>query len=502
MGGLRGKAEGAGAGYVRYAGWTVAALLFVVAAVGCRADEAGGAAADGFPVDRVAEVRITMADDDWAEMRRDPLAKRYAAADFSLDGEEARGVAVRPKGASSLRAVADLGLPQFGLTVDFDLLNAARDFEGLRKIDLSTGFKYHLLLRARLASELFAEMGVPAPRTAFADVWVNGARLGPYALVERVDRPFLRRHFGSDDGNLYKPAGAAGSLAWTESDVTGDARRAGSTGVNVGGGSLRDLLDAAGKDVPDAPLRDASPEGSISAAGLKTNENRPDHAALLRFLEVLNDEPDATFPRAVERVLDVDAALRLLAVSAVTVHLDSYLGSARNYYLYETGGRFTMVPWDMNEAFGTFRCGIERGRLIDLYVDEPTAGPLVVRPLAARLLGHPPYQEAYRGYVRELVDGPLAPGAAEARIDRLAGLLAPLVADVQYAEKRRLAEQDYDLPASTLDAPAAVAELKNFVAARAESVRRQLAGAQPGSSGRGAGNGAADAACGAGARAA
>ena len=481
-----------------------AALVLLAAGVGvlvgCRADEAGPASVGDavFPADRVAEVRIVMSDDDWAGMRDDPLDKRYAVANVAVDGEEVRNVAVRPKGSSSLRSVADLGTPQLGLTVDFNLLNSARSFDGLRKIDLNTGFKYHLLLRARLASELFAEMGVAAPRTAFADVWVNGTRLGAYALVEHVDRTFLRRHFDSDDGNLYKPAGEAGPLGWTEADVDRPSLRAGSAEVNLGGGSFRDLLDAVGEGRPSPDRRDMEPEGFISAAGLKTNENRPDHAALLRFLEVLNHEPDSTFPEAIERVLDVDGALRFLAVSAVTVHLDSYLGSARNYYLYEDDGRFTMVPWDMNEAFGTFRCGIERSRLIDLYVDEPTAAPLAERPLVARLLAHPPYLDAYRGYVRELVYGPLAPGAAEARIDRLAGLLAPLVEDVQSAESRRLSELDYDLPASTLDSPAAVAELKSFVAARTESVRRQLVGTQPSASRLGAGNGASDIACGAG----
>ena len=491
---------------MRYSAGAVTLMLVVAAvagvSVGCRADEARGAPADDalFPADRVGEVRITMSDDDWARMRSDPLAKRYAVADFSLDGEELRNVAVRPKGSSSLQAVADLGIPQFGLTVDFNLLNVARNFRGLRKIDLNTGFKYHLLLRARLESELFAEMGVPAPRTAFAEVWVNGDRLGVYALVEHIDRTFLRGHFDSGDGNLYKPSGTAGRLDWTEADLAGSDRKGPEPmAVNLGGSSLGDLFEAVGQGRRGVAGRGVNPGDLIAAAGLKTNENRPDHAALLRFLEVLNDEPDTSFPRAIERVLDVDAALRFLAVSAVTVHLDSYLGSARNYYLYETDGRFTMVPWDMNEAFGTFHCGIERSRLIDLYVDEPTAAPLAGRPLAARLLRHPRYLDAYRGYVRELLDGPLAAGAAEARIDRLAAMLGPLLEDVQSVERRRLSELDYDLPASTLDAPAAVAELKSFVAARSESVRRQLAGVLPSSSGRGAGNGAADPACGAGA---
>ncbi len=488
---------------MRHSAVTVVALVLLATAsgglVGCRADETAGAGDGLFPADRVAEVRITMLEDAWAAMRDDPLAKRYAVANVAVDGEEVRSVAVRPKGSSSLKAVADLGIPQFGLTVDFNLLNSARSFDGLRKIDLNTGFKYHLLLRARLAPELFAEMGVPAPRTAFAAVWVNGTRLGAYALVEHVDRTFLARHFDSDRGNLYKPAGMAGPLGWTEADVAGPSLRAASTEMKLGGGSLSDLLGAVDEGRQSPGLRDMGPEGFISAAGLKTNENRPDHAALLRFLDVLNNEPDSTFPEAIERVLDVDGALRFLAVSAVAVHLDSYLGSAQNYYLYEEDGRFTMVPWDMNEAFGTFGCGIERRRLIELYVDEPTAGASSSRPLVARLLGHPPYLDAYRGYVRDLVDGPLAPGAAEARIDRLAGLLAPLVEDVQAAERRRLSELDYDLPASTLDSPAAVAELKSFVAARVESVRRQLSGARPSASGRAAGNGASDVACGAGA---
>ena len=239
---------------MRYTAGVVILMVVTLAAagvsVGCRADEPGSVLAGDtvFPDDRVGDVRIMMSDDDWAEMRSDPLAKRYAVADFSLDGEELRNVAVRPKGSSSLQAVADLGIPQFGLTVDFNLLNVARNFRGLRKIDLNTGFKYHLLLRARLASELFAAMGVPAPRTAFAEVWVNGDRLGVYALVEHVDRTFLRRHFDSAAGNLYKPSGAAGPLDWTEADLAEhDRRSAGPMAVNLGGGSIGDLFEAVGQ---------------------------------------------------------------------------------------------------------------------------------------------------------------------------------------------------------------------------------------------------------------
>jgi hypothetical protein len=297
------------------------------------------------------------------------------------------------------------------------------------------------------------------------------------------------------DGNLYKPVRPSGSLAWTEADL-GEDDESGLTalGVNLGGGSLGELLAVMEQRGPGLPNTGPQPGGHLAAAGLKTNENVANHAALLRLLDVLNSEPDATFPGAIEQVLDVDGALRFLAVSAMTVHLDSYLGSGQNYYLYEIDGRFTVIPWDMNESFGTFTCGIERRRLIDLHIDEPTPGPPLDRPLVARLLAHPPYLDAYRGHLRALVDGPFASGAIEARIDRLAGLLGPLIEPLQSAERRRLSELDYDLPRSTLRDFPAIAELKSFAVARTASVREQLAGTRP-SAGGGLGNGASSVLC-------
>lgn len=56
-------------------------------------------------------------------------------------------------------------------------------------------------------------------------------------------------------------------------------------------------------------------------------------------------------------MLDVDQVLRFLAVSVMLVHLDNYIGMGHNYYLYEMNGRFTILPWDLNMAFGTFRMG-------------------------------------------------------------------------------------------------------------------------------------------------
>jgi spore coat protein CotH len=55
-----------------------------------------------------------------------------------------------------------------------------------------------------MAYGLFQAAGSIAPRCNFAHVVVNGEYLGIYTHVESVKKPMLRRHFESDEGNLYE----------------------------------------------------------------------------------------------------------------------------------------------------------------------------------------------------------------------------------------------------------------------------------------------------------
>lgn len=167
----------------------------------------------------------------------------------------------------------------------------------------------------------------------------------------------------------------------------------------------------------------------IELMGLKTNENYPDHSALFRLLEVLNKCPDETFPSEIEKVLDVDEVLRFLAVSVLIVHLDNYIGMGHNYYLYEDNGKFCVIPWDLNMAFGTFGMGPNRGGVgnVDLYIDEPTTGAMAGKPLVARLFAHQPYLDKYHQYLKQLLNGGFAEGVIEARIDELAKIIRPYV---------------------------------------------------------------------------
>jgi hypothetical protein len=481
----------------------LAAVVLAAGLSGCssRSSETPSARKpDAFITDRVVTVRIVMKEEYWTACRQNALAEQYLRADFWFDGELVSDVGVRPKGNSSLREAVHLGSPRFSLKIDFNLFNKVRNFRGLKKLNLNNGFSDPTLIRERLAYELFEQMGVPTPRSSFIDLWVNDTHLGVYTMVEQIDKTFLRRHFPTDDGNIYKPEMWAGPLAWTEGQQAGrgitrqDVPDSG-LDVNIGGGKLREIIQAFEQQLPGRPLPPGRPPGKqldyLQLMGLKTNENNPDHSALFRFLDVLNNEPDETFPDKIEKVLDVDEVLRFLAVSTLIVHLDNYIGSGHNYYLYEIDGKFIILPWDLNMAFGTFKCqcpGIDRKDIINLYIDEPTCGRIADRPIVKRLLSHQSYLDAYHRYLKFLLDGPFKVDRMLSRIDELAGLIRPFV---ESDELKFFSTRDFERglteDVGVLRRPTPIG-LKTFVVERTESVRQQLDGKLP-SSGDGSGLG-------------
>jgi len=301
--------------------------------VGIASGESAGDGPEPFVTDRVAEVRIVMSDDDWETLQLDALEEEYVQADFWFDGELVPDVAVRPKGNSSLNSVVRQGSTRLSLKVDFNFFNSARTFRGLKKLNFNNGFNDPTFIREHISYELFDLMGLPTPKTSFVDLWINDTHMGLYTQVEQVDKTFLNRYFSDVGGNLYKPEPPAGYLSWTEEDLEELRDELGIAApedeeialqINMGGAKLVDIMNALeeqeedvedGTDNRRANAPESEPMDFIEKMGLKTNEEFPDHTALLNFLEVLNNEPDETFPEEIEKVLDVDSALRFVAVA-------------------------------------------------------------------------------------------------------------------------------------------------------------------------------------------
>ena len=60
------------------------------------------------------------------------------------------------------------------------------------------------MMKEALSMALFARMGLAAPRVSHARVYVNGDYLGLFAVIEPIDKRFLRRTLGEDSGYLYE----------------------------------------------------------------------------------------------------------------------------------------------------------------------------------------------------------------------------------------------------------------------------------------------------------
>jgi spore coat protein CotH len=425
-------------------------IIVTTCVSGCTVSPAANSGAKNvnpFFFDHIATVRIIMSEKDWESLTANAYAKDYYKADFWFDDELVPDVAVRTKGNASLMETVHWNSPRFPLAIDFNLFNRARTFHGMQKVHFNNGWSDPTLLRDVISYEIFAEMDVPSPRASLVDLWVNDMHLGVYTMAEAVDKSFLQRHFTNATGNLYKPEVAAARLDWTEENAYKSLSIFGMAPaqteenpilkLNIGGGPLLDILKAldvedlfpalgsANKSQAAALSPAVMPRNLIEGAGLKTNTNNPDYSGLLKFLDVLNNEPDETFPQEIEKVLDVDEALRFFAVSACIVHLDNYIGIGHNTYLYEVNGKFSLIPWDLNMTFGTFNGGIRKDGIINYYIDEPTAGPMKRFPLVNRLLSYPPYLEKYRGYMQELLDGPFSLDVVLPRIDQLVELVRP-----------------------------------------------------------------------------
>jgi len=493
------------------------AILLTAGNAGCSNNIGEDTALQGnmpFYADRVVQVHIIMAEDDWEFTLKNALAEQYVKADLWYDGELIPDVAVRTKGNSSLRFMARQSSSiKYSLKVDLNFFNYARNLDGVKKLCFNNGFSDPTFLREVLAYELFEQMDVPTPRASFVDLWVNDTHLGLYTMVEAIDKSFLNRHFTENTGNLYKPEMPAAYLNWTEeeykkqqakSDVTEYDNRMDETNVNLGGGNLMEIMKALepGENVsraapmqnfPFIPGIPGGPRGDlVGQMGLKTNENKRDHSLMFRLLDIINNEPDETFPAKIEKVLNVDEVLRFLAVSTLVVHLDNYIAMGHNYYLYEDRGKFVILPWDLNMAFGTFNFSLNRDQLINYYIDEPSGGPMEERPLVKRLLSHQPYIDTYHGYLEELLDGPFAVDRMDSRIDKLAALIRPYVKTDEFkfytTEQFELGLDNDITQVGGVRMPRPLG-LKSFIEERNESVREQLAGIRKSGPGDGSGNG-------------
>lgn len=166
-----------------------------------------------------------------------------------------------------------------------------------------------------------------------------------------------------------------------------------------------------------------------------------------------------------EETLDTEEVLRYFVVHNFVVNGDSYTGAMiHNYYLYESDGQLSMIPWDYNLAFGTFQ-GNNASDAVNNSIDNPVSGgDLDDRPMVGWIFSDATYTNQYHELFNEFIARWFTDGELARRIAETAELIRPYV------------EKDPTKFCTTDEFEAGVDALTAFVELRAESVRRQLSG--------------------------
>ena len=171
---------------------------------------------DLFPKDRLLEVNITIAEQDWDKIRYQrrtrenalppsrqfeppPPPYSYVEASVTIDGVTFPKVGLRKKGFLGSQ---DTTRPS--LKVKLDYIEKEGNIDGLQNLTLNNNRQDRSLMSQFMGYAIWDAVGAPGSRCAFAKVTVNGRNLGVYCHVETVREPLLRREFGSDKGTLFE----------------------------------------------------------------------------------------------------------------------------------------------------------------------------------------------------------------------------------------------------------------------------------------------------------
>ena len=291
----------------------------------------------------VHRIDVTVDADAYRAMAKEPLNKAKLDAEITVDGETYRHVIFSVKGATSLQQVAkfrDLK-ERYSYKLRFGSAEGSETYHGLDCFVLNNSVMNASCMRDMLAYRLFRLAGVPAPYTAYTELYINGELRGLYLAVESEEEAFTARCFGG--GNLYEPEPTflTEYYARRNAEITAEGP----------------TDEAVTLPLPTFPVHYDTP-----GADLKYTDDDP-----ASYADILNgacfavtDESTAALTGALKRLsegkiaeaVDADEVIRYFAALNLLVSWDSYMSKMlHNYVLHERNGILSMLPWDYDLAF-------------------------------------------------------------------------------------------------------------------------------------------------------
>ena len=331
-------------------------------------------AQDFYDLYTVQTIKITFAESNWDQLLNTEKAGNEGytmAQSVAINGEVYDSVGVKYKGNSTYQA----NQVKNPFHIELDTYKE-HNHQGYKDIKLSNIAKDPSFLREVLSYDILGNY-MDAPKSNYANVYVNGNLIGFYSNSEAVTKTFVKDRFGSKNGTFVKcnpPAGAGPQS----------------------------------NDFPNLVYLGEDSTDYYEAYEIKSDAGWDE---LLDLCDTLSNYTDA-----IEQILDVDRTLWMLAFDNVLVNLDSYIGAfAQNYYLYRNEyGQFVPVVWDLNESFGRFSM-TGTGNLNSNSAKQQMNPLLQINdsdfPLLQKLLNVPSYQKKYIAHCKTMVEEAFASNA-------------------------------------------------------------------------------------------
>lgn len=386
-----------------------------------------------FDTEAPLEINIIMDSDDWEDMLSNAISEEYKECSVEINGNTFYRVGIRPKGNTSLSSIAsDPTTDRYSFKLEFDKYVDGQSCFGLDKLVLNNNYADATNMKEALVYDLFKYVGADASLYNFAKISVNGEYWGVYLALEAVEDSFLLRNYGVQSGELYKPES-----------------------MNIGGGKGGSALGGGGADLNYTD--DELDSYSTIWDGAITDAKKADRKRVVTALKNISQGTD------LEKYMDIDNLVRYMAVHIFSVNEDSLSGSmTHNYYLYETGGKLNLIPWDYNLSFG----GMGGGKEATAVVNDAIDNAFSATDFFDTLFENEEYTALYHDCLKKVAEY-ISDGEFESFYKRVRGQIDELVKTDPTAF---YGFEDYNTAAETLF---------ELVKLRGESIEKQLDGTIP-----------------------
>jgi spore coat protein CotH len=256
---------------------------------------------------------------DWAKLKANFQENTYYPADVTWNGQTVYNVGIRSRGRGSRNPNKP------GLRVDIDRYSTGQTFLGLKSFILDNLTQDASGIHERVSVAFMARLGIPASRESHVKLYVSGAYVGLYTIVESVDKDLLARVFGvigedtQNDGYLY------------------EFKYQDHWGLQYLGGNLQPYKDRF------SPV---------------THESKSDeelYRPIENLVRLINETPEDRLAATLGELFDLPGFIRYVAAQNFLAEEDGFLGTygMNNFYLYrlENSSKHVLIAWDSDNTF-------------------------------------------------------------------------------------------------------------------------------------------------------